>query len=115
MGELDIPLTPEYSCQSCSVSRCGAVCHEISFPARDSASTSRSRERPLFRIRARILPARRWARRTRHPGCQGPESSPVDRFLAIDGDSEMDIRQRRLLRTKDPTPSRIELEGDDGS
>src|SRR5579872_1255909 len=40
---------------------------------------------------------------------------PGDRLLAIDGHHETDILQwRPLLRTKDPKPSTIELEGENG-
>lgn len=41
---------------------------------------------------------------------------PGDRVLAIDGHRGIDIVQARpLLRTKDPTPSTIELDGEHGS
>jgi len=41
---------------------------------------------------------------------------PGDRLLAVDGHHERDILQwRPLLRTKDPKPSTIELEGEHGS
>jgi C-terminal processing protease CtpA/Prc len=40
---------------------------------------------------------------------------PGDRLLAVDGHHEMEIMQwRPLLRTKDPKPSTIELEGEHG-